>query len=509
MRQLSLLLFFVSIGISTTQSHAQWSQDFSNMIEISNVKALEASSAHLYVLSELEGMAVFRIQSDSLQWLYTSAGMQRRGDRLESDIRFGYLYGDSRRLTVLEPTSVLGVFSSTQLPTPPLGVARLGDKLYIALNSQGLGELSLSDPDVFDSDPEIVANGEIGRAAVLDVASSFIANQLFVLTNDDRVHSFRMDENGLAHSSSVDLRESVHQLFLQDGQIWGTSESGEIYTITTNGIGRRLGQVDSRVLSIVQIQDDLIIRTVQNQLWISQNGDDFKLWQAEQSAGNFITRSDDAVWVSFFDKISPLQATDEETSSVENSEPVSSGFALKAIPNITLTFPQPLLLGLDLENGNPADVKFNYRSSVANALIKKQGLYWQPSVNQVGLVPFTFIATNSAGEIDSTSFTVEVKTFNAPPRFSPVRGSTIAVNDPYELTFNAIDPENPSMALIRYLGVDLPTGSTLDERTGLFTWTPTERQLGEQTFRIVATDEQGTASSIDVTFTVVNISRGE
>ena len=48
---------------------AQWSQDFSNMIEISNVKAMEASSSHLYVLSDLDGMAVFRIKSDSLQWL--------------------------------------------------------------------------------------------------------------------------------------------------------------------------------------------------------------------------------------------------------------------------------------------------------------------------------------------------------------------------------------------------------------------------------------------------------
>ena len=86
------LLFLLLIGLLAPQSiFSQWSQDFSNMIEISNVKAMEASSSHLYVLSELEGMAVFRIHSDSLQWLYTSSGMQRRGDLLESDIRFGYL----------------------------------------------------------------------------------------------------------------------------------------------------------------------------------------------------------------------------------------------------------------------------------------------------------------------------------------------------------------------------------------------------------------------------------
>ena len=502
-----ILLLLISFVFSNS-SVAQWSQDFSNMIEIQNVKAMEASSSHLYVLSDLEGMAVFRIHSDSLQWLYTSSGMQRRGDKLESDIRFGYLYGDSRRLTVLEPTSVLGVFSSTQLPVPPLGVARLGDKLFIALNNEGLGELSLTDPDIFDSEPDIIENGIVGRASVIDVASSIIANQLFVLTNDDRIHLFRMEEGVLSHSSSVDLRETVSRLFIQDEQIWASSTIGEIFSITTNGIGQKLGDVDGSVSSILQVENDIIVRTENQQLWISRSGNDFKLWQAEASAGNFITKSDESVWVSFFDRISSLvPSVNDAQTNVTGT--LSSGFRIKNIDNQTLTFPQPLLVGIELESGDQNDVTFTYRSSVANAQIKKQGLFWQPSVNQVGITPFTIIATNSAGEIDSTSFTVDIRTFNAPPRFSPVRGSTIAVDDPYELTFNAIDPENPSSSLIRYLGVDLPTGSTLNERTGLFSWTPTERQLGEQTFRIVATDEQGTAASIDVTFTVVNLSRGE
>jgi hypothetical protein len=507
--QKALLTFSLLIFLSTSQSlKGQWAQDFTNMIEISNVKAMEASSSHLYVLSELEGMAVFRIHSDSLQWLYTSSGMQRRGDKLESDIRFGYLYGESRRLTVLEPTSVLGVFSSTQLPVPPLGVARLGDKLYVALNEEGLGELSLTDPDLFDNEPEIAQNGIIGRAAVIDVASSIVANQLFVLTNDDRILLFKMEEGVLSHTSSINLDEPVNRLFVQEDKIWASSALGEIYSITTNGIGQRLGEVDAPVSSILQVDGDIIVRTQNQQLWISQSNDDFKLWQAETSSGNFIAKSDDAVWVSFFDRISSLTSSSNE-ASLSISSTQSSGFNIKDIQNKTLTFPQPLLIGLELENGDLNDVTFTYRSSVANATIKKQGLYWQPSVNQIGVTPFTIIATNSSGAIDSTSFTVEIKTFNAPPRFSPIRGSTIAIDDPYELTFNAIDPENPSSTLIRYLGVDLPTGSTLNERTGLFSWTPTERQLGEQTFRIVATDEQGTAASIDVTFTVVNLSRGK
>lgn len=334
-----------------------------------------------------------------------------------------------------------------------------------------------------------------------------MGNQLFVLTDDDKLHLFSLVENELLHSTSFNLTESVQQLFLQDELIWATSTSGEIFSITTNGIDRKIGSVDSEVETIIEYGETTFVRTNGNQLWISTSGQPFKLWQAETSAGNFITRSNNAIWTSFFDRIGPLLSIEGEILETENVG--STDFKLREIQNKTLTFPQSLLLGLELESGKAGDVTYTYRSSVANAQIKQQGFFWQPSVNQIGITPFTIIGTNSSGLIDSTSFTVEVKTFNAPPRFSPIRGSTVVVDDPFELTFNAIDPEDPSSTLIRYLGVDLPEGSELNERTGLFNWTPSERQVGEQTFRIVATDEQGTASSIDVTFNVVNISRGE
>ena len=504
----SQLYLFLAFSFIPCFVSAQWAQDLSNMFEISNVKAIEASTAHLYVLSEDEGMAVFRIKSDSLQWLYTSSGMQRRGNYLDSDIRFGYLYGDNRRLTVLEPTSVLGVFSSTYLPAIPLGVARLGDKLFVALNELGLGELSLSDPDTFDNEPEIIQNGVIGRASVIDIASSTIANQLFVLTSDDRIHLFKMEDGELSHTSTVNLDKSVHQLFIQEDQIWASSIIGEIFSITTKGVERKLGTVNGIVSEILQIGDNVLVHTKDNKLWHSKSGDTFEVWQNESSAGNFITQNYETTWISIFDKISPLIPSESISESSPRNQH-SSDFKLKEIDDIILTFPKPLVLGLELEYGDINDINFTFRSNASNAMIKKQGFFWQPTSNQIGIHPFTIIATNSNGKIDSINFSVDIKTFNAPPRFSPVRGSTIAVNDSYELTFNAIDPENLSSTLIRYLGVDLPEGSTLNEKTGLFSWTPTERQLGEQTFRIVATDEQGTAASIDVTFNVVNISRGE
>ena len=94
-------------------------------MDINNVLDMASSPSHLYVLSEQDGLAVFRVSNDNTQWLYTNVGMQRRGNKIVTDIRFAYLFGYGRRLTVLEPTSVLGVYSSTYLPTEPRGIARL------------------------------------------------------------------------------------------------------------------------------------------------------------------------------------------------------------------------------------------------------------------------------------------------------------------------------------------------------------------------------------------------
>ena len=492
---------------TSLSAQTQIVQDYSLILEIPNIKAMQASTSHLYVLSELEGMAVFRAYGDSLQWLYTTSGMQRRGNIIETDIRFAYLYGNSRRLTVLEPTSVLGVYSSTNLPDRPWGVARLQNSLFVAMGSEGLGILSLDTPETVDSEPELVANDVIGRADVLDVASSVISNQLFVLGGNERLHAFKLDDEGLENISSFDLETPITKLFIDGDHLWGSTAYGEVFELNANGRGRKLGQFNEAITDILFWENQTLIRGTSGKIWKGDASGHFSPWKSEQMAGNFITESENTVWLGSFDKISSLKIGDSTGPVSQNSTP--AGFNIEPIGNRTLTYPNSLILALELEDNYPTtDVEFSYRSANAsNAVIKKQGFFWQPSVNQVGYTKFTIIATNAAGEIDSTSFTVDVRTFNAPPRFSPVRGSTVVVNDPFELQFNAVDPENPSSTLIRYLGVDLPEGSSLDERTGLFKWTPTERQVGERTFRIVATDAQGAAASQDVTFNVIELSR--
>jgi hypothetical protein len=125
----------------------------------------------------------------------------------------------------------------------------------------------------------------------------------------------------------------------------------------------------------------------------------------------------------------------------------------------------------------------------------------------MGLHKFTIIATSDDGQIDSTSFMVHVSNFNQPPRFSPVQPMSIGVKQKFILNFHAVDPDGSNKNLVRYLGVNMPQGAQIDEKTGEFTWTPQLQQVGKNTFRIIATDQYGAANSITVTLTVMNIQR--
>jgi hypothetical protein len=51
----------------------------------------------------------------------------------------------------------------------------------------------------------------------------------------------------------------------------------------------------------------------------------------------------------------------------------------------------------------------------------------------------------------------------------------------------------------------MPEGARLNEKTGVFTWTPSIRQVGNHKFRVIATDQYGAAASQEFEITVVEI----
>jgi hypothetical protein len=500
-----LLLFILDAG---TAVFAQWAHDFRHRMEIPEIINVHSSETHLYILSESEGLIVFRTHEDSLQWLYSSTGMQQRGNYIESDIRFAYIYGSNRRLTIVEPTSVLGVYSSTVLPASPKSVERVANNLYIALGNTGLGKISLETPESVDASVEYPFENILNGNDVQSLASDR-NRTLYVLSNGNQIDIFSLssdedEEGNLEHNESVETERNIEKLFITDDELIGTDRSGNIFLINSDGRMRQTARTNSAVDKLEIWNNHLVVRTVDGNLWMGEFGSELTEWKSDSDAGNYFTVTEEQLWVSEFNQISPVVLTSGDNSGSNRSS--ASGLALRPIEDITLPFPRPLILPIKLESSyEPGEVSFSYNASFNNASIRGKTFYWQPSATQTGRHRVTITATNSSGQSDSEEFMIDLRPFNAPPRFSSVRPISIPVNESFEYKIDAIDPDGMNQDLIRYLGVDLPDGARINEKNGRFTWTPNIRQVGSHTFQVIATDQFGAAASQDFEIRVVEI----
>ena len=474
--------------------------DRNTVLNIPDIVALDASATHMYVLSESEGLVVFRTNTDTLQYLFTSEGMQQRGHKIFADARFAYQYGDRNRLTVIEPTSLLGVFSSTTLPSPPSAVTRIGTYLYVAMGQFGLGRLSLNSPSQFDSPPDRI-NVPGFNGVIMDVVRMPL--QLFALGSDGNLAVFNLDGEDLNFDRIINIEPTIQKLFVIRNTLYGAKSTGEFYEIRENGNLDLKFRAPNPIENIMQWDNSWIVRTENgNILYWDQNEKMHEL-RNEESAGNFITYANQKLWLSNYDELSSYHLQPFQQSS-SNGE-----FKITPIESIVVPFPRAVLIPLSASNVDPKEVRFQYSSKIDNAIIEGHGFYWQPRINQTGVHAFTISAVTNDGRIDSTSFTVDIRSFNSPPRFYPNRPITIMVDELFTLPIKATDPDGSDPELIRYHGVDLPNGASISERTGMFNWTPERRQVGVHKFRVISTDQFGAASSTDIEISVRNMDEDE
>jgi hypothetical protein len=501
MKLLKALLLIASILLlkcSTAPAQVSLVTDYQSQLNISGIKAVESSTTHLYVLSEQEGLAVFRVYQDSLQWLFTSEGMQRRGNRMTSDIRFAYLFGNGSRLTVIEPTSVLGVYSSTDLRRIPRQVRRIGNHIYLAMDDLGMGRLSLETPETVDTEPAYIKTRDMTGIRIIDLDG--YADQLFALGSNQRLFHFQTTADTLRFVRSYDLGRDVERVFLAETTVLLAGQEGTVYRLGETGRAVPFFEVGEAVEKIERLNDLILIRGETGRVWKRSGERAPELIRESGRTGNHFTITKGQIWMSELNQLARLRYGDASTITT------GSGFRVKPLQNVIIPYPRPLLLKLDFEGDLPAsDVSFRYRSSVENANIRGNGFHWQPSNRHIGANRFTIIGTTADGRTDSTSFTVEVRTFNAPPRFSPVRPISIPVGEPFSMPVNAVDPDGSNPELIRYLGVDLPDGASLNETTGVLTWTPSRRQEGTHELQVVATDQFGAAASQTITIRVITL----
>ncbi len=505
------LLFPAKSGaeISLNEEDAvQIVRDFSSLMNIPDITALAASDTHIYALSESDGLVVFRVHADSLQWLYSSEGMQRRGNRLTADVRFAYLAGDDNRLTIVEPTSVLGVYSSTQLPAKPLHFARNGDNLYLAMEKNGLFRLSLSSPESVDSDPEEVASDRLGNRQVTGL--TIYEDQMLVLTRNGDLLQFDLSDDEPRYQRSFSFNTQTNFLALVDGSpVIGTA-NGQVNEITSSGDLRNLFRVPGSLDKLVKWEGHFFARTDEGRI-ITYSGDSgTQTHRDDPEAGNLLAMSRSQLWMTEFSQVARMQISRATRQAPAASGETPSGrLSLKNIDNQVISYPRPLLLPLLFEEPFPVDkVSFQIQSSNPNARIQDNGFFWRPGSRDIGVTRFTIIATSADGQSSSQSFSVEVRPFNAPPRFNPVRPLSIPVGEEFELPVRATDPDGTDPDLIRYIGVNLPDGATIDERSGMLKWVPQRRQTGEHEFQVIATDQFGAAASLTIKINVLELTRG-
>ncbi len=497
--------------ISATEARPQPVRSHETLMEIPDIRAISSSETHMYVLSGREGLVVFRTGTESLQWLYSSSGLANRGERLITDIRFSYLIGQDGRLTVIEPTSVLGVYSSTQLASEPNDLVRLGTNLYLT-GRNSLLRLSLETPESVDQSPENVFSHNRPFISV-----DRISNQLFALDNQSRLLLFDYDDGELVEAGNYQLPQSAEKLHVLGNRLYMTTESGAIFRIRSDGRSDELFRIDEAITQLERWNDNYLIRGESSRIWLARQGLRPTLFREDPDAGNHITVFKEQLWISEFRQLSrwedagqiaTLPSAGQRAADSDSQGSSDESLRISPIDNQIIPYPRPLLIPLDIDSSHDLNkISFQQRSHIDGIRIRGNGLYWQPSSSDAGTHNVSVIASLPDGQSDSTSFRITVRPFNSPPRFSPVRTLSIPVEEEFSIPIQATDPDGSDVNLIRYIGVDLPDGASIHEQSGSFQWTPVRRQTGEHEFQVIATDQYGAASSMNITINVIDLAR--
>lgn len=156
---------------------------------------------------------------------------------------------------------------------------------------------------------------------------------------------------------------------------------------------------------------------------------------------------------------------------------------------------------------DPGDtLTYTFGFAPAGALIDPSTgvIVWTPSATQMGAQDFQVVVTdNGVGTLtDTQSFTVNVIDINQAPTITSAPIVVAIENNAYTYDVEASDPD-PSDVLT-YTLTTSPAGASIDNTTGVISWTPSAIQTGPQSFVVVATDD-GVGTLSDSQSFVVNV----
>lgn len=139
---------------------------------------------------------------------------------------------------------------------------------------------------------------------------------------------------------------------------------------------------------------------------------------------------------------------------------------------------------------------------VGAAIDESTGVFtWTPDPGQADeSYDFQVVVEDEFGSTDSQTVSITVASGDAPPVLS-VSNQVAAPGQLFRMFLEATDASLPIQTLTFSSG-DLPSGSTLNEASGEFTWTPGFDQLGEHRVTFTVEDEQSNTDSETITITV-------
>jgi regulator of extracellular matrix RemA (YlzA/DUF370 family) len=184
----------------------------------------------------------------------------------------------------------------------------------------------------------------------------------------------------------------------------------------------------------------------------------------------------------------PLSATQSFSVTVvqSNSPPF-----LAPISNQTIAVGMTLTITNVAGDPDGDQLSFSLgQESPTNAFIDAtNGVFtWAPVQDQIGSNYFSVIVTDSGlPALSATqSFSVTVLESNSPPVLAPVANQTIIVGTTLFITNAASDSDGGQLTFS--LGAGAPANARIGPTSGIFTWSPTQAQVGSNTFSVIVTD---------------------
>ena len=115
-------------------------------------------------------------------------------------------------------------------------------------------------------------------------------------------------------------------------------------------------------------------------------------------------------------------------------------------------------------------------------------LRWTPAADQTGSHPVVVRVQDIFFAAGTQSFAVNVRATNQPPSIRSTPDVTASPDELYVYAVRAVDPDGDPLT---FRGAVMPSGMTLDARSGLIQWTPTAADVGPHAVRVVVEDGQG------------------